>query len=502
MTTSVRSKITFWNQTPHTDISQVSQHYGIGWNCICFNQVSGSYISLLRWPIGMLDMWNLTADCMLLILHLEISLTNLEPLQPYFICLNCICSVITITITIIITIITLTTISTAEALITCYFRHLHHRHHPGHHNLLIRYTKPYRNLLLHCFCSLQGRPLSNFSRSTLIHSQVGSVASARRVHQDLARRLGYVHCWHSIRCSTPPPPPPPPPPPAGLTRFDRLQINSDWLTGRRSRFGSSSTLSQCKDAGLRPSLTFDSLFFLLFLFLLLIFLLPLVWPVSNFCRSALIDSLVCSIDSSLRVHQDLARTLGYVHYRLSIRCSTPPPPPPPPPPAGLTPFDLLQINSDWLTGRLSRFGSSSTLSWYKNAGVCSSLTFDSLFFLLLLFLLPQVWPISNFCRSALIDLLVCSIDSSRRAHQELARTLGYVHYWLSIRCSTPPPPAPPAPPAPPPAGLTPFDHLQINSDWLTSRRHRFGWSSTLRWCNDTGVYPILTGQWERTEIQK
>jgi len=57
-----------------------------------------------------------TADCKLLFLHLEISLTLFEPLQPYFICLNCICSVITITISITIPI-TLTTISTPQALI-------------------------------------------------------------------------------------------------------------------------------------------------------------------------------------------------------------------------------------------------------------------------------------------------------------------------------------------------------------------------------------------------
>jgi len=53
---------------------------------------------------------------MLLNFHFEICLTNPEPLQPYFICLNCICSVITITITITIIIpINLTTISTPEA---------------------------------------------------------------------------------------------------------------------------------------------------------------------------------------------------------------------------------------------------------------------------------------------------------------------------------------------------------------------------------------------------
>jgi len=38
------------------------------------------------------------------------------------------------------------------------------------------------------------------------------------------------------------------------------------------------------------------------------------WPLFTFCRSTLIDSLVGSIDSSRRVQQDGARTLGYVDY--------------------------------------------------------------------------------------------------------------------------------------------------------------------------------------------
>jgi len=169
--------------------------------------------------------------------------------------------------------------------------------------------------------------------------------------------------------------------------------------------------------------------------------------------------------------------VAYVHYWLSIRCSTPPPHPHRHPPAGLTPFDLLQINSDWLTGRLSQLGSSSTLSGWRDAGVRPSLTFDWLFFLLLLimlllFLLLQVWPVLNFCRSALIDSLVCSMDWSRRVDWDLARTLVYVHYWLSIRCTTPPSPHTP------PARLTPFNLLQINCDWLTSWLQWFSSSST------------------------
>ena len=170
--------------------------------------------------------------------------------------------------------------------------------------------------LLYSISSLQGRPHLNFSRSTPIDSLLGSVDSSRRVHCDLCRTLGYVHYWLSIRCSTSPHPHPPPPPPARLTPCDHLQINSDWLAGRLCVFCSSSTLSRCKDAGVHPSLTFNSLFFLLFLFLLLFILLLQVSPVSNFCRSALIDSLVSTIDSSRRVHLDGATMLRYIQHWL------------------------------------------------------------------------------------------------------------------------------------------------------------------------------------------
>jgi len=190
----------------------------------------------------MLDMWNPTADCTLLILHLEISLTNLEPLQSYFIFLNCICSVITITLTLTITIpFTQTTISTPEALIymllasfssspsprPSQFTNSLHEALSQPSFLLLTVFKfkivqincdwfcatlnqfAYSSTsswckdsgihwllaldsLLCCFCSLHGRPLSNFFRSTPIHSLLGPVDSARRLHQDSLRTLGYI----------------------------------------------------------------------------------------------------------------------------------------------------------------------------------------------------------------------------------------------------------------------------------------------------------------------
>jgi len=59
-----------------------------------------------------------------------------------------------------------------------------------------------------------------------------------------------------------------------------------------------------------------------------------------------------------------------------------------------------------------------------------------LLLLLLLFLLLQGWPPSILCRSTPIDSLVGSVDSARRVHWGGAKTLGYVHHWLSIHCSS------------------------------------------------------------------
>jgi len=111
-----KSEISFQKLTPCTDIGQVSQNYEIGCDCIFLIQLSGGFIRSLWWPIATLEMWNPSADCMFLILHLVIILTNLESLQSYFICSNCICSLITITITITI-LFTLTTILTPDALL-------------------------------------------------------------------------------------------------------------------------------------------------------------------------------------------------------------------------------------------------------------------------------------------------------------------------------------------------------------------------------------------------
>jgi len=104
---------------------------------------------------------------------------------------------------------------------------------------------------------------------------------------------------------------------------------------------------------------------------------------------------------------------------------------------------------------------------------------------MLLILDLQAWRVSNFCRSAMIHSLVCSIHSAWQILWDEARTLLYVHYWLSICCYSPPSPTPPA-------GWTSFNLLQIDSDWLTSRHHRFLWSSTSRWFDDAGVCAIST----------
>jgi len=135
---------------------------------------------------------------MLLILHLEISLTNLEPLQPYFICLNCICSVITITITIF----TLTTILTPEALIY---------------------------LLLPLFASSPSPRPSQLTNS--LHKSLSQSSSLQLVQSP------------------------------GQTPFELFQINSDSLAAMLGRFGSSCISRSCKHAGIHCLLAFDSQFY-------------------------------------------------------------------------------------------------------------------------------------------------------------------------------------------------------------------------------------------------
>jgi len=190
---------------------------------------------------------------------------------------------------------------------------------------------------------------------------------------------------------------------------------------------------------------------------------------SELSKSPMIDSIVGSIDSPCRVHQGGARVPDHVHYWHSICCSTPPP--------GLTPFGLLQINSDWLAGRLNRFVSSSTSRWGKDARIHRLWALDSLLYCCSSL---QRKPHSNFSRSTLMDVLVGSIDSACRGHQDETRTMRYVHYWDMICCSTQP------------SGLTPFEHLQIDSDWLAGMLYRWSSSSTLSRWKGAGVRPRLT----------
>jgi len=146
----------------------------------------------------MLDMLNPTANNTLLISHLDISLTNLEPLQLYFICLNCICSVITIPITIPIPIpITLTTISTPETLIY---------------------------LLLASFASSPSPRLTQFTNSQ--HDAISQPSLLLTVF-----------------------------------KFKIVQINCDYLTGRLNQFGSSSTSRRCKGTGVHALLALNLMFY-------------------------------------------------------------------------------------------------------------------------------------------------------------------------------------------------------------------------------------------------
>jgi len=151
-------------------------------------------------------MWNLSANCTLLISYWEIILTNLEPLQPYFFCLNCICSLITITITITIPIPSQSPppwqlFRPLKPYFTFSILPLHHPHHPGFHNVRICNMTPYSNWLLYCCLSSNAK----LCQSTLMDSVVRTVDSPHRAHQCTARVPEYVHYWQSICCSTTPP---------------------------------------------------------------------------------------------------------------------------------------------------------------------------------------------------------------------------------------------------------------------------------------------------------
>jgi len=286
---------------------------------------------------------------------------------------------------------------------TCSILYLNHRHHPRHHHLVIRYTKPYRNLLLYC------RPSSSskLCKSTAIVSQAGSFDNPHWVHQDGGRVLEYVHYGDSICCSTPPP---------GLTPFNHLQINSDWLAGRLNRFVWSSKSRLCKVAGLYRLFALDSVHYCSSSLQ--------GRPLLNFSKSTQIDSLVGSINSTGRVHKAGARTVGYVHHWLSIRCSS----------SSFSSFSSSSSCSSSSSSRSEPFWKFSdqlrfTRSWAQSIrpveyiqtlqGRWGTCIIDSQFaalLLLLLFLLLQSWPHSNFAKFTLIDSLVGSINSSRRVH--------------------------------------------------------------------------------------
>jgi len=548
----------------------------------------------------MLDMWNLTANCMLLILHLGISLTNHKPLQPYFICLNFICSMITITISITITIaITLKTILTTEALIYLLLASFASSLSPkssqytislyeaisqpsllltvftfeivqiscdwctrglnqfassstsrwckgtGVHALfaldLMFYSTaradPFRTCsdqlrLTHWFpqsfrlveyvmtlqgCRgtsiidsqfaallllllLQGWPPAIFCRSTRIDSLVGSVDSACRVHRAAARTLGYVHHWLWICCSSctssscscrsyP-----------FRTFADELWLASwsvqsiclvEYITTLQGRWGTSIIDSQFA----------APLLLLLLLFLLHLLLLLQDWPPWIFCRSTPIDSLVGSVGSARRVHWAGARMLGYIHHRLSIRCSSC---------SSCSCYssscsfsscsssscssrsDPFRTCADqlWLSGWYAQ--STCLIKYVKTMqGRWGTSIIDSQFgalllhlLVLLLVLLLQGWPPSIFCRSSLDDSVLGSINLTRHVHNCSAWTPGYVHYWLTICCSTPPPLLSPP-------GLTCFELLLINSDWHAGRLSQFVSSSTSRLDKDAGEHPLL-----------
>ena len=266
--TSAKSEIRFRNQTTWTEISQVSQKYETHCDSTVLNRISESFIGLLRWPISTPHMWNLAADSTLLILHLKMILSKLEPLnlisfartvfaawspspfrspsaQPWQL------------------------FRPLQPDFTCSILYFYHCHHPGHHNLLILYTKPYRNHLFYCWISSS----SKMCKSSSIDSQVGSIDSHCQVHLDAARVLEAVQYWHSICCSTAS---------QRLTLFDLLQINSDWLTGRLNQFVLLSTSRWCKDAGIQRSFALNMLLYGSSS--------RQGRPLLNFSRSTLIDS--------------------------------------------------------------------------------------------------------------------------------------------------------------------------------------------------------------------
>jgi len=266
----------------------------------------------------MLDIWNLAADCKLLILHFEISLTNLEPLQPYFICLNCICSVITITITIPITIpITLTTISTPEALI---------------------------DLLLAFFASSPAPKWSQFTTS--LHKAVSQ----------------------------------PSPQLETVVKFKNLRIHCDWFTGRHNRFASSSKSRLCKGIGVCAVLA-------LHLRVYSTSRADPFWTFADMLQFTRWLAQLTFIVKYIKMVQDCWDT-SIISSRFAAQLLLQSP--------GQTPFELFQIDSNWLAAKISRLGSSSISRWCRDAGIHRLLALDSLLYC---FSSLQCRPLWNFSRS-------------------------------------------------------------------------------------------------------
>jgi len=183
--------------------------------------------------------------------------------------------------------------------------------------------------------------------------------------------------------------------------------------------------------------------------------------------------------------------MWYVHYWLSIRCYSLPPPPS----AGPIPFDHLQISSDWLSHRINQFHSSCISLQCKETGVHPLLAHH-----LLLYSSHSGFPSRSDQFRTFGDQLglTCWQAQSIRLVEYIETRQGccgtsiigsrFTAVLLHLLFLLLP-------------GWPRFDHLQINSERLTGRHHRVGLSSTSWWCNQVGVYAVLTGQRGRTEIQ-
>jgi len=230
-------------------------------------------------------------------------------------------------------------------------------------------------------------------------------------------------------------------------------------------------------------------------------------------RRAVSPSFCCSADllqtfaAQLRLSHGYAesiclpqfsKTLVYIHFSLATGCSTSPASPPASPPASLplspvlTPSNICRSTPirSWVCSsdlpRRVHYGGGSTLVYVHDWRLtgCSSSPSS------LLSPAPPslVLTPSNLCRSTPIDSCICSIDLSRPVHPDNGSMLGYVHDWCLTGCST-------SHPSPPPSVLTPFELLQINSDWLMDMLNRFVSPSTSTRCKHAEVCPLSTLDW-------